>query len=151
MDRPVAMALVMASLTACSTHSSPVTAISSVAPSCNGEFVILRLDKIKKSGTIAGVEKAVEDHFAWYRSKGFNDNDVVAARVLKYDPTGNRYVNDESLVVTLHVNPPAEMVTATPHPDHAEEPDAAWDAYVKEYDDNSDIIATVPLCLPAKH
>jgi len=156
MGRRAAAVFLMLSLTACSAGSQSRTTLAGptpsgvVAPSCEGQFVLLRLDKIKKGGTIEGVEKAAQDHLAWYRNNGFKDNDVVAARVLKYDPASNSYVNDDSLIVTLHVNPPAETATQTDHKEMSQESTAAWHAYVREYDANSDILATVPVCLPDK-
>jgi hypothetical protein len=108
-------------------------------PPCGGDLAIVRVSTIKP-GAMEGFMAAVAAHKAWYRSHGFKDNVIVASRViLRDDKTGAMKYSDAE-VVTYHVRPPAAAQTV-PH-------DAAWDAYVKQYRDTSDIKNEYMTCMP---
>jgi len=112
-------------------------------PACSGELVIVRLSTIKPTGTMKGFMDAVAAHQAWYRNNGVMDDEIVAARiVVKDEKTGaNKYSDTE--VLTYHFNPPGGQ--RTPH-----RGDAAWNSYVKMYNDNADITKEYLTCMP-KH
>jgi hypothetical protein len=106
---------------------------------CDGDMAIVRISAIKP-GAMQGFMAAVAAHKAWYRSHGFKDNVIVASRVIVSEAhTGMKYSDSE--VVTYHVRPPdADQVDA--------KKDAAWDAYVKLYQDTSVIKSEYLTCMP---
>jgi hypothetical protein len=101
---------------------------------CDGQYNTVRVSTIKP-GKLQAFMDAVAAHKAWYRSHGFKENVIVASRVI--DTKTGKYV--ESEVVTFHVNPPDTSTFKT---------DAAWDAYVKQYRDSSDIKEQYTTCMP---
>ena len=109
-------------------------------PACDGDIAIVRVSEIKP-GAMQGFMAAVAAHKAWYRSHGFKDNVIVVSKViLRDDKTGAMKYSDAE-VVTYHVRPPG---TAQSDP----KKDAAWDAYVKQYRDTSDIKTEYLTCMP---
>jgi hypothetical protein len=126
-------ALVFAALTIL---QAPHALAQNGRPACDGDYTVVRFSAIKP-GKMQAFMQAVADHKNWYRSHGFKDNVIVASRVFDPDDkTGTKYSEIE--VVTLHVRPPA---AEGKH-------DAAWDAYVKEYRDSSDIRSEYRTCMP---
>ena len=123
-------------------HAAPAAG-QTAAPACFGDIVAVRLSQIKPGGTIQGFLKAVEGHKAWYRANGLTDNDIVAARVLaKDEKTGlptNKYSENE--VMSFHLRPPAAARTPNKN-------DAAWQAFIKQYRDNSDLKLEYSACVP---
>ena len=112
------------------------------APSaCNGDLAVVRVSEIKPGGTMKGFLDAVDAHKAWYRANGVNDNVIVAAPVLIRDAATRANKFSETQVLTFHIHPPAAART----PNRG---DAAWNAYVKLYQDNSDIKQEYMTCLP---
>jgi len=130
-------ALLLAALAALQVSS----AFAQNAPiACDGDIAVVRISEIKP-GAMAGFMAAVAAHKAWYRSHGFQDNVIVATRViLTDDKTGAMKYSDKE-VVTYHVRPPGGKETAAKR-------DAAWDAYVKQYRDTSDIKSSYVTCMP---
>ncbi len=112
-----------------------------VLPACEGDYTVVRVSQIKPGGSMQGFLAAVAAHQAWYRSHGFTGNRIVVARVITGNPvTGTaRYSDGE--VVTLHFNPPGMGNPAGAG-------DAAWNAYVKLYRDNSAITSEYVTCMP---
>ena len=113
------------------------------APACFGDMVTVRLSQIKAGGSVQGFMKAVEAHKAWYRANGVTDNDIVAARVLAKDeksglPT-TKY--SETEVMVFHLRAPAPSRTPNKN-------DAAWQAFVKQYKDHSDLKLEYFACMP---
>lgn len=111
-------------------------------PACFGDMATVRISHIKPGGTVQGFLKAVEAHKAWYRANGITDNDIVAARVLVRDEkTGlpARYSDVE--IMSFHLRPPAASRTLNKN-------DAAWEAFVKQYRDNSDLKSEYWTCIP---
>ncbi len=106
---------------------------------CDGQIELVRFSKIKPTGSIAGFLDTVKDNNAWYRSHGIKSNMQVAARELKYDETNHVFSVADDEIVTIHINPP--------RPNGASE-DEAWKAFVKKYDDNSEITAAKMICVP---
>jgi hypothetical protein len=81
---------------------------------------------------------AVAAHKAWYRQHGFKDNVIVASRVILRDQASGEMKYSESEVVSYHVRPPRGPVDR----------DAAWNDYVKQYRDSSDITSEYMTCMP---
>ena len=112
-------------------------------PACFGDLATVRVSQIRAGGSIQGVMKAVEAHKAWYRANGVTDNDIVSARVLVKDEKtglpGTKYSDTEVLVI--HLRPPAAARTPNKN-------DAAWQAFLKLYKDNSDLKHEYFACLP---
>jgi hypothetical protein len=120
--------------------SLPVVAQQNL-PACDGEITVVRVSKIKPGGSMNGFMQAVAAHLAWYRSHGFKDNRIVAARVLEPEAPGGKFGYSEKTVLTYHFNPPGMSNT----PGRGDE---AWKAYVKLYRDNSDIQSEYVTCMP---
>jgi hypothetical protein len=123
-------------------HAAPAQA-QNATPTCFGDIATVRLSQIKPGGTVQGFLKAVEAHKAWYRANGITDNDIVAARVVAKDektglPTG-KY--SETEVMSFHLRPPA--ASRTPNKN-----DAAWQAFLKLYRENSDLKLEYWACVP---
>jgi hypothetical protein len=65
---------------------------------CDGDIAVVRVSAIKP-GAMQGFMAAVAAHKAWYRSHGFNDNVIVASRViLADDKTGAMKYSDAEVV-----------------------------------------------------
>ena len=112
------------------------------APACFGDMATVRISHIKPGGTIQGFLKAVEAHKAWYRANGVTDNDIVAARVLVRDEkTGAPVKYSDIEVMSIHLRPLAASRTLNKN-------DAAWEAFVKLYRDNSDLKSEYWTCMP---
>jgi hypothetical protein len=109
-------------------------------PPCDGDIDIVRISTIKP-GAMQGFMAAVAAHKAWYRSHGFNDNVIVASRVILRDEKTGAISYSVAEVVTQHVRPPGAAQTAA-------KKDAAWDAYVKQYRDTSEIKNEYITCMP---
>ena len=110
-------------------------------PACDGDYVVVRVSQIKPGGSMRGFLDAVAAHVAWYRSHGFKDNRIVAARIIGRDPGTGELKYSEKQVMTYHFNPPGMG-------DPAGRGDAAWNAYVKLYRDNSDMLSETVTCMP---
>jgi hypothetical protein len=65
---------------------------------------------------------------------------IFAARVMERDPQTGAFSYSDKRVQTYHYSKPDG-----PRPTH----DAAWDAYVKRYNDTSTIKETTLSCVPA--
>jgi len=107
---------------------------------CDGDIAVVRISAIKP-GAMQGFMAAVAAHKAWYRSHGFNDNVIVASRVILADDKTGAMKYSDAEEVTYHVRPPGPKETTAKR-------DAAWDAYVKQYRDTSDIKSTYLTCMP---
>jgi hypothetical protein len=116
------------------------SALAQGMPACNGDIDIVRISTIKP-GAMQGFMAAVDAHKAWYRSHGFNDNIIVAARVIVRDEKTKTFSYSETEVVTHHIRPPGPEEVGAKR-------DAAWDAYVKQYRDTSDLKSLYTTCMP---
>ena len=110
-------------------------------PACEGDLTIVRVSRIKPGGSLDGFLKAAEAHRAWYRANKITTNEIVTARVIDIDRTAGTSKFSETEVLQFHIRPPQR-------PPNAE--DAAWKAYVKQYQDNSEIVSEYVTCMP-KH
>jgi len=109
-------------------------------PACDGDIAVVRISAIKP-GAMPGFLAAVAAHKAWYRSHGFNDNVIVTSRVILTDDKTGAMKYSDAEVVSYHVRPPGGKETEA-------KKDAAWDAYVKQYRDTSDIKNSYLTCMP---
>jgi hypothetical protein len=127
--------------TAAAVQSASVQA-QGAAPACFGDVMTIRISQIKPGGTVQGFLKAVEAHKSWYRANGITDNDIVAARVfVRDDKTGQPTKYSDTEILTLHLRPPA--TSRTPNRN-----DAAFQTFVKQYRDNSDLKTEYLACVP---
>lgn len=117
----------------------PIAAQEGAAPlpACDGDYAIVRISQIKPTGSMAGFMKAVDAHKAWYRSHGFMNNEIYTAKIAVRDPAKKTWSFSTDQIMTFHVRPP-----------EGAKHDAAWDAYVKMYSDNSDIKTEYIACMP---
>jgi hypothetical protein len=107
--------------------------------SCKGAYNVLRVSELKPGATVDQFMKAVTAHQAWYTSHGFPDV-IFAARVVLTDPKTQAETWSDTQIVTYHYSKGAVPVSSH---------DAAWDAYVKMYNDISTIKQTTLNCVPA--
>jgi hypothetical protein len=110
-------------------------------PKCDGTYAVVRISEIKAGGSISGFMEAAAAHKAWYRANGITDNDIVMSRVILRDPKTGAQTYSEKEILSYHLNPPSGE--RTPH-----RGDAAWNAYVKMYRDNSNIKSEYLTCMP---
>ena len=106
-------------------------------PTCDGDYSVVRVSTVKP-GKMQAFLKAVADHKQWYRSHGIKDNIIVASRVVERDSDTHALRYSETEIVTLHIHTPADEG----------QHDAAWDAFVAEYRDASDIKSEYRTCMP---
>ena len=112
----------------------------SAAIPCDGDIVTVRVSQIRPGGSLQGFMSAISAHRAWYRANGIKDNDIVVARVLVKDPDGTQRYSDTT-VLTYHFRPPVPERT----PNRG---DAGWNAFVRQYLENSDIKTEYNTCMP---
>ena len=127
-------------LAALSALQVPSAFAQNAPPACDGDIAVVRVSAIKP-GAMPGFMAAVAAHRAWYRSHGFDDNVIVASRVILTDNKTGAMKYSDTEVVTYHVRPPDNKETAAKR-------DKAWDAYVKQYRDTSDIKTSYTTCMP---
>jgi len=122
-------------------QSNPAQAKAAAGPACDGTLAMVRVSEIKPGGTMKGFLAAVAAHKAWYRANGITDNEIFAARVLVKDEKTGVWANSEKQVLTYHLNTPDPARTP-------KRGDEAWKAYVKMYQDNSEIKSEYLTCMP---
>jgi hypothetical protein len=115
-------------------------AAQNAVPACDGRLAIVRLSEITPTGTAAGFMKAVAAHKEWYASHGLKD-EIFSARIIVRDETTHAASYSEKQFLTFHIFP---SNTPAQEPTH----DAAWDAYVKIYRENSEIKTSYQICMP---
>ena len=104
---------------------------------CNGDIATVRLSQIKPTSSLPVFMKAMDAHRAWYRSHGFTNNEIFGARVIVVDAATKTEKYSDTEILTFHVRPPV-----------VGKPDAAWDAYVRQYRDSADIQNEYRVCMP---
>ena len=110
---------------------------AAAAPVCEGQYVTMRVSKLKPGGTMAGFAEAAKANADWYKAKGLTGNEFILAPVLVR--VGNRMTASADSIATLHVN-------GAKTPEH--KGDAGWDAFVAKYKAVSTIASETRLCLP---
>jgi hypothetical protein len=108
---------------------------------CSGDIAVVRVSKLKPTGTMAAFMKAVDAHRAWYRSHGITTNDIFTAPVLVEDSATKTMKVSATEVMSFHVRPPAADAKLP-------QTDAAWDAFVAQYRAVSDIANEWTVCMP---
>jgi len=132
---PVFLTIFAASMVA---QTAP--AAQSPRPTCDGNFATVRVSAIASAGSMEGFLKAVAAHREWYRSHGQGDHEIFVARIVVRDETTRAQSYSAKEAMTYHVHP----ASSRPEPEH----DAAYEAFVKLYRDNSDIKQQYNICLP---
>ncbi len=108
-------------------------------PACDGDLTIVRVSRIKPGGSMDGFMKAAAAHRAWYRANKITTNEIVTARVIEMDRAAGTSKYSDTEVLQYHIRPPQRPANAD---------DAAWKAYVKQYQDNSEIVSEYMTCMP---
>jgi len=108
---------------------------------CDGVYNVGRISEITPTGSLDKFMAAVAAHQAWYKSHGFPDI-IFASRVVTNDPKTGKMALSATEVMTYHLEKPNGPPTVH---------DAAWDAYVKLYNDTSTIKETTLSCIPAAY
>ena len=106
-------------------------------PACDGVYSIIRVVELKPSATVDQYMAALKAHQAWYKAHKYDDV-IFATRVI--DLASGKY-SDTSLLTRHYFTP------KSPYPTK----DAAWDAFVKQYTDVSDLKESFYTCVPAAH
>jgi len=134
----IATALGAASAVLCAAAPVAANAAASAKALCpSGQLVIVRTSQIKPGGSKAGFDKAVADNQAWYRSHGVTGNTQVGGAVLTFDKASG-WSTSPDMVATVHLNPPGGS---------GPQADAAWDAFVAEYQANTNLVTQTMICL----
>jgi hypothetical protein len=118
----------------------PSTFAQTTLPACDGDIAIVRVSSVKP-GAMPGFMAAVAAHKAWYRNHGYKDNVIVASRVILVDQKTGTTKYSDSEVISYHVRAPGPEKTQSQRDD-------AWDAYVKQYRDTSEIKTEYLTCMP---
>jgi len=126
------------SLAAQSTSAAPAHAVAQEPP-CDGVYNIMRVSDLTPTGSVDKFMAATAAQQAWYSSHGFSDV-IFAARVIVRDPQTHALSYSDKEFVTCHYGKPGG-----PQVVH----DAAWDAFVKMYNETSTIKETFFQCVPA--
>ncbi|WP_296597098.1 hypothetical protein [Phenylobacterium sp.] len=133
----VRLAAAVAACLALSAGAAQAAGAASPLDLCKGgQLVVVRLNTVKP-GAKATYEKAARDHAAWYRSHGFKENRLLVGPVIN-GSRGEGWTASETEYASIHMDAPGVP---------ADKRDAAWDAYVKEYRDSSDLTADKFVCL----
>lgn len=106
-------------------------------PACDGDIALVRVSAIKAGGTMQNFLAAIAAQKAWYRANGVTDNQLYAARIVLRE-TGEF---SEKEALSYHVKPPA--IDRIPN-----RGDAAWKAFVKLFQENSEVKAEYTTCVP---
>lgn len=101
-----------------------------------GQLVSVRVNTVKP-GAKAAYEKAARDHLAWYRAHGYTQNRLLVGPVITGSPAEGAKLS-ETEYVSVHIDGPGVP---------SAQRDAAWNAYVKEYRDTSDLAVDKFACL----
>jgi hypothetical protein len=105
----------------------------------SGDITVIRVSKLTAKGTTAGFEKALADQKRWYSDHGYTKDEIVAAPVLVVDPKTSALKKSPNLVITFHYR--SVEISQSKR-------DAAWNAFVAEYQANTDIVSETVACMP---
>lgn len=114
-----------------------IATAAAAAPVCDGQYITIRVSKLKAGGTMTGFAEAAKANADWYKAKGLTDNMIVTAPIMTR--AGGVVKASAGRIATLHVN-------GAKAPEH--KGDAGWDAFVAKYQANSTIESETRLCLP---
>jgi hypothetical protein len=99
----------------------------------------VRISDITPNGTAEGFMAAVAAHRAWLASHGLGKDEVITVPVVARDEKTKARSYSDKQFWSIHIHGSID-----PEPKH----DAAYDAFVKMYRDNSDIKSAYDICLP---
>ncbi len=117
----------------------PAVGICQNAPlACEGRPATVRVSEVKATGTKAGFLAAVAAHQAWFAGKGVGDIVFAEPLIVRDEKTKARSYSDK-VYMTFHIRTPG-----TAAPKH----DEAYAAFVKLYQENSEIKSEYDICLP---
>lgn len=116
--------------------SMPAFAADTACPS--GNYAVVRESQIKPAGSLEGLKKAMADHAKWYADHGYAGDRFTWGAVLERDEKAHKLVASKDKVMTFHWA--ASDVPAAKH-------DAAWAAFVAEYEANSTILSSRTVCM----
>jgi hypothetical protein len=128
-------------LSAFTVFSATSALAQNASAACDGDITVIRVSTIKPGGSLQQFLEAVAANKAWYRANGVNDNDIFAARELVRDSASGTMKYSDTEVLTYHVRPPARARV----PNRG---DAAWNAFVKLFQENSEIKTEYQVCVP---
>ncbi len=117
--------------------SACASAAMAQAPTCNGAYEVVR-NSVVKPGKMDLFLKAVQDHQAWYTAHGLKDR-IIVGRVLAHDADSSGF--SSSSAMTVHTD-----LSQMAPPAHAPD-DAAWNRYIAEYRESSDLTNTAVVCM----
>jgi len=120
--------------------AGPAAAASPQELCKDGDLAEIRISNLKSPASRPEYEKATRDHMTWYRSHGFKATRQLVGTVIDFDPATASAAIDPAKVMTIHLNSPGSQKTGPLK-------DEAWDAYVAEYRDSSQIASTMLVCL----
>ncbi|RZO69603.1 MAG: hypothetical protein EVA67_10435 [OM182 bacterium] len=124
--------------------STQASAADTPESSCSGVASILRISEYVADGSEAGLREAAAQHTAWYRSHGVTENEQVVIPLMTYDADSDALNGDTQRVATLHLNANASRDARD------QQGDDAWQAFIAEYQKNTEVTETLWLCLPAE-
>ena len=121
----------------------PISANGQVQrPQCDGDLAIIRISEVKPTSNLQAFMKAQDAHRAWYQKQGSKTRRIYSARIFSRDPQTNALKPSETEIMTFNIFSATEPETPSSRDQ------AGWDAYVKMYQDVSDIKAEYPVCMP---
>jgi hypothetical protein len=104
----------------------------------DGRRATVRISEITSTGTAKGFMDAVAAHREWVLSHGFTKDEIITVPVIDRDEkTHTRSYSESSSGAFIST----AQTTLTP------KHDAAYDAFVNMYRDNSDIKSSYAICL----
>lgn len=111
------------------------TGVHAAAPQCKGDLATIRISTIKP-GQMDRFRKAVTNHQTWLRAHG--GGSVQLLPVYRFDPKGRQQVASEVEALTITRRGGESRDSA----------DAAYRAFVADYQASSKIKSDVRTCLP---
>jgi hypothetical protein len=119
---------------------SSASLFSQNAPlACDGRRATVRISEITSTGTAKGFMDAVAAHRAWVFSQGMTKDEITTVPIIVRDEKTHARSYSDKQFWSIHIHGAND-----PEPKH----DAAYDAFVKMYRDNSDIKSASDICLP---
>lgn len=113
-------------------------------PACAGDIVTVRRIEIKPPATLEKYLQTMDVHRAWYRSHGFKNNEIFAAKIVVKDSSSGAATYSTSELIAYHIRPPYGPNMTNVH-------DPAWIAFHKTYGEISRIKDQYQVCLPKDH
>ena len=110
-------------------------------PVCNGDVTVVRVSTTKPGGTMKNFLAAIDAQKNWYRANGVKENEIFAARIISGSRSAGDLKISETEVMSYHVRPPS--MNRIPN-----RGDDAWKAFVKLFQENSEIKSEHMTCTP---